>query len=86
MCAEKDPLECHRTVLVCRYLKERLNISHILADGGIETHGMAETRLLKEEKVPEDDLFMTPQMLLEQAYDKRGNKIAYEEKEEQASA
>ena len=36
MCAEKDPLECHRTILVSRELnKEGLAVEHILADGHV---------------------------------------------------
>src|SRR5262249_12681672 len=42
LCAEKDPLTCHRTILVCRNLRsESLAISHILEDGGIETNSDA---------------------------------------------
>ena len=35
LCRERDPLECHRLHLICRYLApERLDIRHILPDGG----------------------------------------------------
>ena len=44
MCAEKDPLECHRTILVCRQLKREANIAHILEDGAIEFHPSQPTR------------------------------------------
>jgi uncharacterized protein (DUF488 family) len=54
MCAEKDPLDCHRTVLVARRLAERgLAVEHLLADGGRLGHGALEERLLG----PGDDLF-----------------------------
>jgi uncharacterized protein (DUF488 family) len=79
MCAEKDPLECHRTILVCRQFRNDMNIQHILGDGGIETHVEAEARLLAEEKVPGDDLFTPREQLIAQAYDRRGSKIAYHE-------
>ena len=37
MCAEKDPLDCHRTILVARALEARgQTIAHILASGEIE--------------------------------------------------
>ncbi|MBN1970365.1 MAG: DUF488 domain-containing protein, partial [Candidatus Delongbacteria bacterium] len=39
MCAEAEPLNCHRTILVCRELKKirsDLQITHILADGSTE--------------------------------------------------
>ncbi|MCA9031595.1 MAG: DUF488 domain-containing protein, partial [Planctomycetaceae bacterium] len=30
MCAEKDPLTCHRTILICRQLRTEFTIEHIL--------------------------------------------------------
>ncbi|MGE4554101.1 MAG: DUF488 family protein [Desulfovibrionaceae bacterium] len=47
MCAEQDPLGCHRTILVCRHLRQDTDIQHILADGSLEPHGQLETRLIK---------------------------------------
>jgi uncharacterized protein (DUF488 family) len=48
MCAEKEPLDCHRTLLVSRALERRgASIAHILADGGVETHGEAMMRLTR---------------------------------------
>jgi uncharacterized protein (DUF488 family) len=79
MCAEKDPLECHRTILVCRQFRNDMDIRHILGDGSIENHTDAETRLLAEEKVPGDDLFTPREQLIAKAYDRRGGKIAYHE-------
>ena len=39
MCAERDPITCHRMVLVCRYLRSPgLSIGHILSDGSVESH------------------------------------------------
>jgi uncharacterized protein (DUF488 family) len=79
MCAEKDPLECHRTILVCRQFRNDMNIRHILGNGSLETHADAETRLMTEEKVPGDDLFSPREELIAKAYDRRGGKIAYHE-------
>lgn len=84
MCAEKDPLECHRTILVCRQFRRDMEIRHILGDGGLETHADAETRLLAEEKVPGDDFFTSREELIAQAYNRRGGKIAYHECNEPA--
>jgi uncharacterized protein (DUF488 family) len=81
MCAEKDCLECHRTILVCRHLRRDLDIAHIQEDGSLETHREAEARLMKEEKIPQTDLFMSEADLIERAYDQRGPKIAYRENE-----
>lgn len=80
MCAEKEPLDCHRTILVCRHLRGRgLRIRHILADGSVEEHEQTEQRLMKQMGV-EASLFeqdVTEQELIERAYDARGREIAY---------
>ncbi|MBI3197109.1 MAG: DUF488 domain-containing protein [Rhodospirillales bacterium] len=56
MCAEKEPLDCHRTVLVSRRLAERgVAIEHLLADGGTRTHAEIEETLLGKDAGP--DLF-----------------------------
>ena len=48
MCAEKDPITCHRAILVCQHLREfSLDINHILQDGSLEPHEHLENRLLK---------------------------------------
>ena len=47
MCAEKEPLDCHRTLLVARALMERgVDVQHILADGSLECHEFAMDRLM----------------------------------------
>lgn len=78
MCAEKDPLSCHRTILVCRHLVSRgVVVRHILEDGRIDTHEEALSRLLAEHGLPERDLFRNRSEIIEQAYSERGEKIAY---------
>lgn len=84
MCAEKDPITCHRTVLVCRELARLgLDLRHILEDGRLEPHGDAEKRLMLEEGfVPGQlDIFGggDDSLSLALAYEKRGLKIAYRE-------
>lgn len=80
MCAEKEPLECHRTILVCRNLKDsNLRIKHILADGAIEDHGDAERRLVKMLKI-QPTLFereKTEADFIQQAYDRQAVKISH---------
>ncbi len=47
MCAEKDPITCHRTILVCRQLRHsNIEIAHILSNGELESHEDLEKRLL----------------------------------------
>ncbi|WP_442953568.1 DUF488 family protein [Paracoccus sp. (in: a-proteobacteria)] len=39
MCAEKEPLDCHRTILVSQeLLKAGCEVQHIHQDGSLETH------------------------------------------------
>ena len=47
MCAEREPLECHRCLLVAPALEARgVPVAHIRSDGGLEPHGGAMGRLL----------------------------------------
>lgn len=82
MCAEKDPLTCHRTILICRHFRTEACIQHILFDGILESHENAEIRLMNEERVPTDDLFASQLALLMKAYDQRGDKVAFYESPE----
>ena len=57
MCSERDPLDCHRCLLVTRALADRkLTVGHILFDGTIEPHATTERRLL-ELAAEDSDLF-----------------------------
>jgi uncharacterized protein (DUF488 family) len=48
MCAEKDPITCHRAILICQYLRDfDLDIHHILSNGDLESHFQLEDRLLE---------------------------------------
>ena len=60
MCSEKEPLHCHRTLLVGHVLAKRgIDVAHILADGQLEPHTSAMTRLLAEHNLnAEGDLFL----------------------------
>ena len=80
MCAEKDPITCHRTILISRNIKsENLLIKHILENGELEDHSGSEIRLLKLCKLEQEDLFKTFEDRLKEAYEIQGNKIAYAE-------
>ena len=85
MCAEKDPIMCHRTILVSRALEaEGIRVSHILEDGSLENNREAIDRLRLTLKLSESDLFTSPEQMVERAYDLQGQKIAYikDDKEE----
>jgi uncharacterized protein (DUF488 family) len=82
MCAEKEPLDCHRTILVSRALqKQGVNIVHILADGALEEQPATMSRLMDVVGVPREDMFLTSEQLVDEACAKREKKIAYEDDE-----
>lgn len=58
VCAEKEPLDCHRTLLVARALDEQgVEVRHILGDGRLEPHRDTLVRLLKITGLAKDELF-----------------------------
>lgn len=78
MCAEKDPLECHRTLLVARALVERsISVQHILFDGRSESHDSTMQRLLDVIDLPRQDLFRSREELLTEALARQEERIAY---------
>lgn len=86
LCAEKEPLSCHRFALVSRELVRRgLEVRHILEDGRTEPHEKTVARMLESLHLSEVDLFRSPEQIVDMAYQMHGDKIAYirEEKEEE---
>jgi Protein of unknown function, DUF488 len=80
MCAESDPLECHRGILVSRFLVTHgAQVLHIQGDGRIESHREAEQRLRRVMTLTEPDLFRTEDQILADAYERREARIAYVE-------
>ena len=78
MCAEKEPLECHRTLLVSRALdRDGVSVAHILADGRLESHHDSLIRLLTVVGLPAEDLFKSQDELIEQACAKQEIRVAY---------
>ena len=78
MCAEKEPLDCHRTHLVAKELDaDGVEVMHILADGGIERHARTMDRQPKEDsgRKPEEDMF--PDALIEATTKNRSERIAF---------
>jgi uncharacterized protein (DUF488 family) len=85
LCAEREPLDCHRCLLVARSLAERgVAVGHILHDGLIEAHAVTERRLLAldESSVPQTcDLFASGQReRLAAAYRRRARAVAFRRK------
>lgn len=78
MCAEKEPLDCHRTLLVSRSLDERgVDIAHIHADGRVEPHGEAMNRLLDLQRLHHEDCFATREELIATAIEQQSQRVAY---------
>jgi uncharacterized protein (DUF488 family) len=78
MCSEREPLECHRCLLVARALAERnLTVGHILFNGIVEPHTATEHRLLALDGGG-DDLFAPGQHeRLTAAYRRRARAVGY---------
>jgi len=80
MCAEKEPLECHRTILVSRHLsKIGATIRHILADGSAEEHDQTSQRLVSKFRMEAGDLFRPYSEIVDEAYTRQSEAIAYQE-------
>ena len=78
LCAEKDPLQCHRTILVSRHLAARgVPISHIHADASLEQHEHLMQRLITQLRIPPEDMFRSAADVLDDAYRIQGARIAY---------
>lgn len=79
MCTEKDPIDCHRTIMVTRYLARflDLDIQHIHFDGGLESNASFEKRLQEQAGVVADLFVSDLPTLVEMAYEKIERKVAY---------
>ena len=76
LCAEREPLDCHRCLLVGRALAARgLALGHIRPDGAIEPHAATEQRLLALAG-GETDLFRDGAERLAHAYRRRAQAVA----------
>lgn len=88
LCSEKEPLECHRTILVARALVERnITVHHIHADGSTETHAALIERLASSLPLrsAELHLFRTDEQLLADVYTLQERRIAYRPAEEESN-
>jgi len=78
MCSEREPLDCHRCLLVSRAMAERgFVIGHILGDGSVEPHSATEERLLAGLRPGAGgDLFGDRESRLAEAYRRRARRMA----------
>ena len=83
VCAEKDPFDCHRFVLVSYALKKSgIEVNHILADGSLMFSSVLEERLLVKYKInyKQVELFSaqaTKEDAVEEGYVLRNKDIGY---------
>ena len=80
MCSERDPLDCHRCLLVGRALSQQgIRVSHMLNDGNVVGHTEIEDRLLEISGRQTEELFALRSERLLLAYRERARKVAYVE-------
>ena len=79
MCAEKEPLDCHRTLLVAKALAAGgVAVEHILADGGLESYDAAIDRLLDAFKLSRNgDMFRNRDDVVAEGLTLQAKKVAY---------
>ena len=76
-CSEKDPIFCHRNILICKELKG-YEVLHLYVYEETETSTDAENRLLTLHGLEQDDMFLNHNDRLEKAYELQSYKIAFE--------
>jgi uncharacterized protein (DUF488 family) len=78
LCSERDPLNCHRCLLVGRALAENgVRVSHILDRGEVTTQAEIEDKLLELYDHDAHDLFLPRADRLAEAYRARARKVAF---------
>lgn len=85
MCTEKDPIDCHRAIMVARgFSLQGIEVNHILPDGNLQSQKDLDLRLLDKyyedrhqmsflsniSEIPEEELLV-------EAYRKRNMEIGY---------
>lgn len=78
LCAEKDPVSCHRLILICRHLRmDGIRIFHIIDPKRVLSQSECEERLRKLFKLDQPELFRDVNDQIEEAYNRQAEKIAY---------
>lgn len=89
MCAEKDPIECHRTIMVGKQLsKIGMNVYHIINQDSIESHKELESRLIdnvfpniQQMSLFDDLTSLDYDSLLQKAYKLKNKEIGFRNEE-----
>lgn len=78
MCSEKNPIDCHRSILVSRTLKENgVTVKHILEDGETIDQVEIENQLMKKFKIEPDLFDDNRDILVCDAYKRQEEDISY---------
>ena len=78
MCSEKEPMACHRTVLIAEALEKACcSVSHILHDGSCESHYDTMKRMIEAQGMKDADLFASGAAIRKEALAKQEAKIAF---------
>jgi uncharacterized protein (DUF488 family) len=81
MCTEREPLDCHRTLLIAPELeKAGVTVLHVHADERTESHADAMNRLLNLFRMADEDLFRSRSELIEEACYRQQERVAFAEK------
>jgi uncharacterized protein (DUF488 family) len=87
MCAEKEPLNCHRTILIAPQLVALgIAVQHIHADGHLEPYDAASLRLTRMFELDENHMFSSQEELIADAYRLQEERIAFDRSGEDSMA
>ncbi len=78
MCAEKDPADCHRSLLIAYDLQRKLkqSVQHIKHDGSLESQAAMEQRMVELHRT-DSDLFSNADEQVELAWQLQSREKAY---------
>jgi uncharacterized protein (DUF488 family) len=78
LCAEADPIECHRFLLISRSLADLGHqVRHIHHDGRVESQRQAEDRMLRQAGLSQSNLFAPGVDALATAYAAQSSRFAF---------
>jgi len=78
MCAEKDPLTCHRTILVRGTLRLGIHVEHILGTAARKPRDGTGAVCYVSSTYQRQHLFHSREDVIEEAYRVQGERIAYD--------
>jgi uncharacterized protein (DUF488 family) len=86
MCSERDPLDCHRCLLVGRALAQRgVRVNHILDNANVTSQDEIEEKLLEVSGRDAEDFFAPRMERIASAYRERARKVAFAEPQPDSS-